>query len=106
MLRDSGRLNFGSHECSALSSDAELGSKVLMPDAEAYDKRLQSYYSVNAAQAAWCMVLPQNTIDVSSIAKIISEYQCPFGIRSGAHSAFKGSNGVKDGITVDFTSFS
>lgn len=88
--------------CSALASDPELGSKVLVPDTEAYDKRLQSYYSFNAAQAAWCMVLPKNTLDVSRIAKVISEHQCPFGIRSGAHSAFKGSNGVKDGITVDF----
>lgn len=73
-----------------------------MPDTETYDKRLQSYYSANAAQAAWCMVLPQSTLDVSCIAKVISENQCPFGIRSGAHSAFKGSNGAKDGITVDF----
>lgn len=73
-----------------------------MPNTEAYDTRLQSYYSSNAAQAAWCMILPHNTQDVSRIAKIISKHQCPFGIRSGAHSAFKGSNGVKDGITVDF----
>lgn len=48
------------------------------------------------------MVLPENTLDVSRIAKLVSEHQCPFGIRSGAHSAFKGSNGAKDGITVDF----
>lgn len=75
---------------------------MLMPDTDAYDARLQSYYSFNAAQTAWCMVLPKSTADVSVIAKIISEYQCPFGIRSGAHSAFKGSNGVKDGVTVDF----
>lgn len=73
-----------------------------MPNTEIYDKRLQSYYSANAAQAAWCMVLPENTSDVSRIAKVISKHQCPFGIRSGAHSAFKGSNGAKDGITVDF----
>lgn len=75
---------------------------MLLPDTETYDERLQSYYSANAAQAAWCMVLPETTLDVSRIAQIISEHQCPFGIRSGAHSAFKGSNGAKDGITVDF----
>ncbi|KAH9228695.1 hypothetical protein K456DRAFT_57021 [Colletotrichum gloeosporioides 23] len=88
--------------CSALANDPELEGKVLMPDTETYDKRLQSYYSANAAQAAWCMVLPTSTSDVSRIAKVISEHQCPFGIRSGAHSAFKGANGAKDGITVDF----
>lgn len=73
-----------------------------MPDTETYDERLQSYYSANAAQAAWCMVLPTTTSDVSRIAQVISKHQCTFGIRSGAHSAFKGSNGAKDGITVDF----
>lgn len=48
------------------------------------------------------MVLPTSTADVSRIAEIISKHQCPFGIRSGAHSAWKGSNGVEEGITVDF----
>jgi FAD/FMN-containing dehydrogenase len=79
-----------------------LGGKVLLPDTVVYDKRLQSYYSSNSAQAAWCMVLPESTLDVSRIAQIISEHQCPFGIRSGAHSAFNGANAVKEGVTVDF----
>jgi FAD/FMN-containing dehydrogenase len=51
------------------------------------------------------MVLPTSTEDVSAIAKVISAKECPFGIRSGAHSAFKGSNGVADGITVDFCTY-
>lgn len=48
------------------------------------------------------MVLPESTEDVSLIAKTLSEKQCPFGMRSGAHSAFKLSNGIQDGITIDF----
>lgn len=48
------------------------------------------------------MVLPQSTQDVSEIAKVFNEHKCTFGMRSGAHSAFEGSNGVKDGVTVDF----
>lgn len=48
------------------------------------------------------MVLPESTEDVSAIAKVISEKSCAFGIRSGAHSAFKLSNGIDEGITVDF----
>lgn len=48
------------------------------------------------------MVLPEGTQDVSAIAKIISKHECPFGIRSGAHSAWKGSNGVESGVTIDF----
>lgn len=48
------------------------------------------------------MVLPTSTDDVVKIAEIITTYQCPFGLRSGAHSAFNGSNGVENGVTVDF----
>ncbi|KAF6830031.1 FAD binding domain-containing protein [Colletotrichum musicola] len=88
--------------CAALAKDVSLRDKILVPDTERYDARLRSYYSANAAQTAWCMVLPTSTEDVSRIAKIVSRHQCPFGIRSGAHSAWKGSNGVEDGITVDF----
>lgn len=48
------------------------------------------------------MVLPQTAEDVARTIQIISARRCPFGMRSGAHSAFSGSNGLKDGITVDF----
>ncbi|KAF6806399.1 FAD binding domain-containing protein [Colletotrichum sojae] len=88
--------------CAAFAKDVSLRDKILVPDTERYDARLRSYYSGNAAQTAWCMVLPTSTEGVSRIVKIISRHQCPFGIRSGAHSAWKGSNGVEDGITVDF----
>ncbi|OLN85658.1 Bifunctional solanapyrone synthase 5 [Colletotrichum chlorophyti] len=88
--------------CSALARDASLKGKVYGQNTTAYEARLDSYYSANAAQEPWCMVLPENTLDVSRIAQIVSTLECPFGIRSGAHSAFKGSNGVKDGVTIDF----
>ncbi|KAE9569262.1 FAD-dependent monooxygenase yanF [Colletotrichum fructicola] len=88
--------------CTALASDDSLRGKVFGKDSAVYDARLKSYYSANAAQEAWCMVLPEGTQDVSAIAKIISKHECPFGIRSGAHSAWKGSNGVKSGVTIDF----
>ena len=48
------------------------------------------------------MVFPQNTQDVSEIVKVLTQNSCPFGMRSGAHSAFEGANGIKDGVTVDF----
>jgi FAD/FMN-containing dehydrogenase len=48
------------------------------------------------------MALPTSTEDVSEIAKVLHEHECTFGMRSGAHSAWKGSNGVDDGVTVDF----
>ncbi|KAF6821428.1 FAD binding domain-containing protein [Colletotrichum plurivorum] len=88
--------------CSALARNENLKGKVYGQDSAVYDARLKSYYSANAAQEPWCMVFPENTEDVSALAKIISTLECPFGIRSGAHSAWKGSNGVKTGVTVDF----
>ncbi|KAI1848749.1 hypothetical protein JX265_005625 [Neoarthrinium moseri] len=88
--------------CSALAQEAILAGKVIFPQDSAYDARLAAYYSANSALPPWCMVLPTSTDDVSKIAGIITANQCPFGMRSGAHSAFNGSNGVQDGITVDF----
>lgn len=86
--------------CSLLSH--ELHGKVWGKNTTSYQERLTEYYSANAALAPWCMVLPESTEDVSLIAQVISGHGCPFGMRSGAHSAWKGSNGVDHGITVDF----
>ncbi|KAK1975617.1 FAD binding domain-containing protein [Colletotrichum cereale] len=88
--------------CTALAREKDLQGKVFTHDNSFYDARLATYYSANAAQAPWCMVLPESTSDVSKIATIIDRNHCPFGIRSGAHSAFEGSNGIKNGVTVDF----
>ncbi|KAJ4199996.1 hypothetical protein NW767_007976 [Fusarium falciforme] len=90
-------------QCSALAAVPQLKGKIYVPGSNAYDARLKTYYSANAALEPWCMVLPETTQDVSKIAKVISKKKCPFGIRSGAHSAWKGSNGVENGITIDFS---
>lgn len=76
---------------------------MFLPGSDVYDAQLKSYYSANAAQHAWCMVLPESTADVQAIARTISKHDCPFGVRSGGHSTWKGSNGVKYGVTVDFS---
>ncbi|KAH7255039.1 hypothetical protein B0J15DRAFT_595342 [Fusarium solani] len=89
--------------CSTLAAVPQLKGKIYVPGSNAYDARLKTYYSANAALEPWCMVLPETTQDVSKIAKVISSKKCPFGIRSGAHSAWKGSNGVENGITIDFS---
>ncbi|KAF5001490.1 hypothetical protein FDECE_10928 [Fusarium decemcellulare] len=89
--------------CSALAGVAELEGKVYVSDSSEYEARLKTYYSANAALEPWCMVLPESTKDVSKIAHVISDKECPFGIRSGAHSAWKGSNGIENGITIDFS---
>ncbi|KAH7464274.1 hypothetical protein FOMA001_g17461 [Fusarium oxysporum f. sp. matthiolae] len=88
--------------CDALANIPQLKNKVYMPETTQYEQRLKTYYSANAALEPWCMVMPESTQDVSRVAKVVSKHSCPFGIRSGAHSAFRGANGVKDGITIDF----
>ncbi|PCD21404.1 hypothetical protein AU210_016369 [Fusarium oxysporum f. sp. radicis-cucumerinum] len=88
--------------CDALANIPQLKNKVYMPETTQYDQRLKTYYSANAALEPWCMVMPESTQDVSRVAKVVSKHSCPFGIRSGAHSAFGGANGVNDGITIDF----
>ncbi|KAJ4159343.1 uncharacterized protein LMH87_008248 [Akanthomyces muscarius] len=88
--------------CTELAAQDALRDRVFVPGSAVYDTRLASYYSANAAQRAWCMVLPASTADVQAVARTLSRHQCPFGIRSGGHSTWTGSNGVKDGVTVDF----
>ena len=88
-------------QCAALGADEQLQGKVLLPDTAAYTAELDTYYSANAAQPAWCMVLPESTADVQATVKILTQEQCPFGVKSGGHSAWKGSNGIANGVTVD-----
>ncbi|KFX89937.1 hypothetical protein V490_06754 [Pseudogymnoascus sp. VKM F-3557] len=87
--------------CAALGADKQLQGKVLSPGSAEYDAQLNTYYSANAAQHAWCIVMPQSTKDVQATVKIFTKNQCPFGIKAGGHSAFKGSNGIAEGVTVD-----
>lgn len=47
------------------------------------------------------MVVPESTEDVSKVMKLLSHHECPFGMRSGGHAAFTGSNSIKDGVTID-----
>lgn len=92
-------------QCDSLANEKSLKGKVWGPSDSRYDDRLAQYYSANAALAPWCMVVPENTKDVSKVMKVLSKHDCPFGMRSGAHAAFKGSNSIKDGVTIDLGSY-
>lgn len=48
------------------------------------------------------MVMPATAEDASSVIKVVTRHQCPFGIKGGGHGTFAGSNGVEKGVTVDF----
>lgn len=83
-------------QCGTLSQHDILGPKVTFPNTTLYEDRLASYYSASAALPPWCMILPLSTEDVSLIAQIISELECPFGMRSGGHASFTGANSVRE----------
>ncbi|KFA48259.1 hypothetical protein S40293_07377 [Stachybotrys chartarum IBT 40293] len=89
--------------CSALTAAPLLRGKVLARGSAAYNARLETYYSANSALEAWCMVMPTSTEDVALIASIFSQHDCTFGMRGCSHSAWKGANGVRDGVTIDFS---
>ncbi|CAG9950719.1 unnamed protein product [Clonostachys rosea f. rosea IK726] len=89
--------------CGALAKHPQLKGKIYDAKSKEYDARLATYYSANSALPPTCMAMPSSTQDVSTIAKIISEKQCLFGMRSGSHSAWRGANSVDDGITIDFS---
>ncbi|KAG7112797.1 Bifunctional solanapyrone synthase like protein [Verticillium longisporum] len=88
--------------CLDLKNAPSLEGKVYFPDSEAYEARLQTYWSVSAALEPWCMVQPSTAEEVSVAIKTIVAGDCPFGIRGGGHGAHALSNGVEHGITIDF----
>ncbi|KAM0277694.1 hypothetical protein ACHAQH_005637 [Verticillium albo-atrum] len=88
--------------CAALKATSGLEGKVYLPKSEAYSDRLGTYWSVSAALSPWCMVQPSTAEDVSATIKTLVAGKCPFGIRGGGHGAHALSNGVQDGITIDF----
>lgn len=62
--------------------------------------RLNVYYAANAALYSWCTVMPESTEDVQAAIRILTRRQCLFGIKSGAPSVWKGSNGIDEDITI------
>ncbi|KAI1370474.1 hypothetical protein F4677DRAFT_351703 [Hypoxylon crocopeplum] len=90
--------------CHALAASSALHSKVLYPNSTAYEARIDSIWSIDAALEPWCLVLPESTRDTTEAIRIINRNQCPFGIRSGGHGIFANAHNVKDGVTIDFGS--
>ncbi|KAI0143448.1 hypothetical protein GGR57DRAFT_365571 [Xylariaceae sp. FL1272] len=87
--------------CSALARSPGLNGRVYYPNSTAYQDRIETYWSINAALEPWCMVLPSNTAETSEVIQVITKHQCPFGIRSGGHAIWTGSSSIHDGVTID-----
>ncbi|KAK7932015.1 nicotine oxidase [Apiospora marii] len=91
-----------SSQCCNALKESSLGDRVFLPDGAAYTERLDTYWSVSAALEPWCMVMPANTEEASEVIKILAKNECPFGIRGGGHGADAYSNGIDEGVTIDF----
>jgi hypothetical protein len=89
-------------QCHALASNPELKGRVVYPNSTIYEERIDSIWSWDAALTPWCIVLPASVQQTVAAIEIIDRVKCPFGIRSGGHGTFAGSNNVNDGVTIDF----
>ena len=84
---------------------AGLGDRVLLATSDAYEPRVQSWWSANARLRPWCFVQPQTSQEVS-IAVIALADSGPgagdwhIAVRSGGHSG-PGTNNIANGVTID-----
>lgn len=86
-------------QCQTLS---QTPLEVYFPNTTSYTSRIEHIWSVDASLPPACFVLPRSSEETASIIREISRYQCPFGIVSGGHSDFAGSNSIEAGVTIDF----
>ncbi|KAL2869043.1 FAD-binding oxidoreductase [Aspergillus lucknowensis] len=66
------------------------------------------YYTERTSFWSWtewleptCVFLPNSTQQVSEAVIIFTDYDCPFAIRGGGHSAIRGAANIDDGIMVN-----
>ncbi|KAI1086691.1 FAD binding domain-containing protein [Rostrohypoxylon terebratum] len=92
--------------CEALKV-AGLGDRLLFATDAGYESQIESWYSANGRMRPYCLVLPQNTNEVSTALKALVNSNDGAGdwhiaIRSGGHG-WPGSNNIADGVTIDLT---
>ncbi|KAL9115846.1 MAG: hypothetical protein Q9227_000214 [Pyrenula ochraceoflavens] len=90
--------------CDALIS-AGLEDRIILATSEAYESRVQSWWSANARLRPWCFVQPQSSQEVSQIIRVLADVSFGAGdwhvaVRSGGHS-FPYSNNIANGVTID-----
>ncbi|KAI1258933.1 hypothetical protein F5Y18DRAFT_411892 [Xylariaceae sp. FL1019] len=84
--------------------EAGLGDVLYTPgrQPETYNGRIDSYWSLTPRARPWAIVQPRNTEEVSKVLKaLVKVDDCKFAVRSGGHTAYPGSNNIRDGITID-----
>ena len=69
----------------------------------AYDAGLGRFWSQQQSQTRpRCFVHPTDAEDVAVVLLLARATQCPFAVKGGGHSSFKGCSNSDGGITIDF----
>ncbi|KAI1841225.1 hypothetical protein JX266_012614 [Neoarthrinium moseri] len=85
--------------CSVLKA---AGLDVLLPNTEAYKARDDSYFSVSAQLAPFCIVQPKDSSQVvKALNTIKKETDCNFAVRGGGHMTWPGGSDIHYGVTID-----
>ncbi|KAI2627109.1 FAD-binding domain-containing protein [Hypomontagnella submonticulosa] len=96
-------------ECScALACDvlaSIFGNNIVdVPGQESYQASQSRFWTQQQSQETKpkCFVHPADAEDVSVIILVSRATECPFAVKGGGHSAFKGASNSRGGITIDF----
>lgn len=77
-----------------------LQERILLPTADGYATRIDSYFNNGAKLMPACILMPESTAEVATAIKALVGAGTKFAIRSGG-SNFWPSNNITDGVTID-----
>ncbi|KAL6709245.1 hypothetical protein ACN47E_001652 [Coniothyrium glycines] len=88
--------------CDFLKNVLQENITTTASDAVSYTGLQAGYYSsFNSELAPACFALPATAEEVALVVKTAKFFQCPFAVKSGGHSYFKGANSIQSGISID-----
>lgn len=87
------------HQCHSL---IDQGLVVSFLASDNYQERTESYWSVAAQLSPWCIVQPNDAVQVSTaLTTLLADPECGIAVRSGGHTAWAGANNIDKGLTID-----
>ncbi|KAL3439766.1 hypothetical protein BJX65DRAFT_300898 [Aspergillus insuetus] len=79
-----------------------LSDVLHLPDYEAYDARIASYWSLTAQLRPWAIVQPRKTEEVAkAVRALVDSPDVKFAVRSGGYMSWAGASNIVNGITID-----
>ncbi|KAL3489169.1 hypothetical protein BJX62DRAFT_239392 [Aspergillus germanicus] len=79
-----------------------LSDVLYLPDDEAYNARIASYWSLTAQLRPWAIVQPRNTKEVAkAVRALVDAPDVRVAVRSGGHMSWAGASNIVDGVTID-----